>query len=79
MNNVCLRESNRQVTIGMSELVELQLDECTIELERAVRAQHLAGNRACWGRQEIVVPVFNSLNFGKVLASILVSDNLRAD
>lgn len=38
--------------------------------------EHFAGNPAGGQGKEIVVPVLNTLDFGQVLARILVSDNL---
>src|ERR1700721_2264746 len=40
--------------------------------------KHLAWNSA-WGQgKEIVVPVLNALDFGQILARVLLSDNLCA-
>src|ERR1700751_2883268 len=40
--------------------------------------KHLAGNPARGQGKEIVVPVLNALDFGQILARILLSDNLCA-
>ncbi len=59
--------------------VGFQLDGCAIELEFSVCTEDITRNRASRRRQEIVVPIFNALDLGEMLACVLVRNDPCAD
>lgn len=60
----------------MRRPVVLQGEGLAVELERMLLREDVLGYPAAVEREEIVVPVFDSLNLRKILAGVLVRDNL---
>jgi hypothetical protein len=68
-----------EISLSVCRPVILQVDRRTVELQLALACKHFTRNSTRGVSEEIIVPVLHSLNYGQMLARVLLRDDLRTD
>ena len=78
MQDVCLREHDRDVTVRVGRPIMLKFDRLSVELQLLLFFEDFARDCASGRREEIIVPVLDPLDPAEVLLRIAMRNDLGA-